>query len=630
MIVFKSFKDIINPGEMRMISASLGCNVRGCVKYGDIIEINVFANSQLLTQDSEIIIQNDDSQKLMFFKSKIVDSNCFQFKIDTKVLCKNSGLFFFAVKLKTMYGELYLIKKYNNYFISNKSEDAFSNQLTIFSAEYKTPDFIKGGIIYQIMVDRFRIGKKRIERNDAINIENWNQRITQYAKIPGDYVANNYFYGGNLYGVIEKLDYIKSLGITCIYLCPIFKAYSNHKYDTADYMRVDESFGGDDALKELLKSAQEKGISVILDGVFNHTGDKSIYFNKNGEYSSIGAYQSKDSPYYSWYKFENYPDKYKCWWGIDILPAVNTENDSYIDFICGIDGVVNKYVSMGIKGFRLDVADELSDKFIEAIHSSLKTFDSEALLLGEVWEDASNKISYNKRRKYFRGHQLDGVMNYPLRNAIINFLLNKDSENLANICSQLWYNYPDFVSHSLMNFLGTHDTERILTLLSGANVSEMTNNQLAVFSLSAEQREKATALLKIGYTLIMTLPGVPCIYYGDEVGMEGGRDPFNRQTYPWGRENVDVLNFCRTLSRIRTEFSDFLSDAELKILSSKNGIFSFQRYNQNKIMTVCINLTQKSYKQFLGYKAQSVISKKMYNSIIEISENEVEILFTNL
>lgn len=191
--------------------------------------------------------------------------------------------------------------------------------------------------------------------------------MPEYPAYPGAPLKNNRFYGGTLLGIIDKLEYIRSLGVDTIYLSPIFDAASNHKYDTADYMSVDSMFGGEKAFKALIKKAHEYGIGIILDGVFNHTGSDSIYFNKYGHYKTLGAYQSKKSKYYSWYDFKNYPDEYTAWWGIDILPRIHPDKPDCRKYFVGKDGVIAKYASMGIDGFRLDVADELSDDFIAEI-----------------------------------------------------------------------------------------------------------------------------------------------------------------------------------------------------------------------------------------------------------------------
>lgn len=630
MTVFKSFNLINNVGKVELLSADTENEILGTAKYGETLEIKVNINRQLICTRVAVLLLDDSDGTVQRF-STVYDSfhRCFRVRIDTKELCHgtDNGLFFFAAELQTHYGKLYLCRYDTEYFLEQNLGCAFCYQLTVYAEDYTIPQELQGGIMYQIMVDRFFIGRKRIQRDDTINIKNWYEPISQYPKTPGDAVKNDYFYGGNLYGVAEKLDYLKSLGVNCIYLCPIFEAFSNHKYDTGNYMKVDESFGGDEALKFLIDSADEKGISIILDGVFNHTGADSIYFNKNGRYDSVGACQSKKSPYYNWYTFEEFPNIYACWWGVKILPSVNTENPDYIDFICGNGGVVDKYMSIGIKGLRLDVVDELSDKFLQALYTRIKSKDKNALLFGEVWEDASNKIAYGKRRKYFRGNQLDSVMNYPLRNAILRYLTEKDSRFIAATCRVLWYNYPRFVCHNLMNFLGTHDTERIITLLSGVDVSKMTNDELAAFTLSENERKRAAKLLKTAYVLLMTLPGIACIYYGDEIGVEGGRDPFNRTAYPWGREDTKILAWCKKLSNIRHSHEVF-KYGDFKIIEERRGIFAFVRsYGQEKCI-VCSNFNSEPYDLFIGLSVKDAITDKRFEDFVTVPSEQSVILFT--
>lgn len=455
--------------------------------------------------------------------------------------------------------------------------------VTFHSPEFTTPSWLKGGIMYQIFVDRFAKSEKyEIKQKErTVMIDDWENGIPQFPEKPGDAFANNCFFGGSLYGIIEKLDYLSSLGVNTLYLNPIFDAASNHKYDTADYMKVDEMFGGEKALDALISALKKRGMHLILDGVFNHTGADSIYFNKFGNYNSIGAYQSTKSPYYDWFDFKKHPDDYNCWWGVKILPCLKKDSEGFRNYICGKDGVAAHYMKKGIDGFRLDVADELSNEFLYELRDTIKSIDTEAVLYGEVWEDASEKVAYGNRRKYFFGHQLDGVMNYPLRDAIINYVTTASSETLASVSSSLYYHYPKCVSDVQMNLLGTHDTERILNVLSGENTASLTNRQLSRYKLPKDSRERAIKLLKIAVFLNYTLPGVPCIYYGDEAGMEGGRDPFNRMPYPYGKEDTSLIDFYRALGNIRTESKD-LRDGAFEILIAEGGLFVFARNN-----TIC-------------------------------------------
>lgn len=473
--------------------------------------------------------------------------------------------------------------------IAPADRDHRAFQLTVRKKGGDAPESVRGGILYHIFVDRFAKGGDVPCRPDAVIRSDWDDGVPEYAEKRGGFLANNQFFGGTLYGIAGKLDYLKSLGVTLLYLSPVFEAYSNHKYDTGDYFTVDAMFGGGDALDRLIAEAKKKGIRIILDGVFNHTGADSRYFNKNGRYDTVGACQSPDSPYFDWYTFYDYPDSYRCWWGIPILPAVDSANPAYRAFICGENGVVRHYLRKGIAGWRLDVADELDPSFLEALRQAVKSEDPEAIIYGEVWEDASDKVAYGRRRRYFRGDQLDSVMNYPLRDGIVKFVRDGDRDALFKASAFLYSHYPKGASDTLMNLLGTHDTQRILTVLGGDPEGDRSPAELAAARMSPGQRARALSMLRLCYILCATLPGIPCIYYGDEAGMEGYRDPFNRLPYPWGREDRALLAFYRKIGRIRRSepvFADgyFRVDEDVPA-----GVFAYRRFDKSREIYVAVN-----------------------------------------
>ncbi len=490
------------------------------------------------------------------------------YRIDAKI--SDTGLYFLRLRYTTPSGV-----------------QEHSYNVTVYKKGYKTPDWIKGGIMYQIFCDRFARSEKHpyTLKEGTELYEDWENGIPQFAEYPGAPLKNNCFFGGTLYGIIERLDYLQSLGVTTLYLNPIFEAASNHKYDTADYMKVDQMFGGDEALDELIAELKKRDMHIVLDGVFNHTGSDSIYFNRYGRYKTLGAYQSKDSPYYDWYDFVKHPDSYNCWWGVTILPCIKKDSKGFREFICGKDGVAAHYLKKGIDGWRLDVADELSDEFLDELRRTSHSVNKDSYIIGEVWEDASDKIAYDRRRKYFQGTQLDAVMNYPYRNAIIDYILSGNSNKLAYEVSLLYRNYPKQVSDALMNSLGTHDTERIINMLSGVNMSAMTNRESSTYRLPLMVKKEAAEKVKLAAFLCYTLPGYPCVYYGDEIGMEGGKDPFNRMPYAYSKADKGMLAFYRKLGAIRASIPDF-KDGELQVLAAENGLFLFKRGD-----TVCaINL----------------------------------------
>ncbi len=462
------------------------------------------------------------------------------------------GLYYFYFTLDTALGSLTLGNCGDE--LHSRIFDSYpeKHQLLIYDADYKAPDF-SSSAVYQIFVDRFcKKGKVRLNKG-ALYDPDWDNGIPEYAEYPGQELKNNTFFGGNLDGVIEKLPYLSQLGINTIYLCPIFKSASNHKYDTGDYEKVDISFGTVTALKRLIKAAHERGIKLILDGVFNHTGDDSRYFNKYGNYPEKGAYNGKNSKYYSWYKFTEYPDEYKCWWGVKILPTLDTSNDDVIDYFTSEDGIIRKYLRLGIDGWRLDVADELDERLLVRIKEAAVSERADSIIIGEVWEDASNKISYSKRRHYFSGHELDSVMNYPLRDCIISFIKGGSAYDFEREYTVQLLHYPPSVSVQLLNFLGTHDTERIMTVLGGQPCPDVCGSTLAKMKMSDEERQRGKTLVSLAFAILSACPGMPCIYYGDEVGMEGYRDPFNRKPFPWKNGDFEFSNVFAELLEIRRQ-----------------------------------------------------------------------------
>lgn len=455
-----------------------------------------------------------------------------------------------------------------------------SYQITVYEKNFKTPGWFKDAILYQIFPDRFfglhtkeDMQKKRPE---YILHSDWYEPIAFNPHPHENGPACNDFYGGNLAGITEKLPYLKSLGISAIYLNPIFDAYSNHKYDTADYKNIDPMFGTEEEFSALCAKAEALGIRIILDGVFSHTGADSIYFNKYGAYGQhSGAYQDPFSPYRSWYQFTDYPN-YESWWGCSNLPNVNEMDNAYLDYILrDDDAVVKKWLHKGAKGWRLDVADELPDEFIALLRENVKQTDPDAIIIGEVWEDASNKVAYGKLRSYLLGRELDSVMNYPFKDQVISFLMQWTSaEELNRRMLSLMENYPKESLYTLMNIVGTHDTMRIKSVMGGMDQNCGTQR------LSSSMEELAVYRVKLAAFLQMTFVGVPCIYYGDEVGMQGGRDPFNRGTYPWRAVDSDLRGWYQTMAALRNSHS-CLRQGEFIPLLAEGDIYVYARYNKD-------------------------------------------------
>jgi len=464
-------------------------------------------------------------------------------------------------------------------------------QITVYDENYKTPTWWKNSICYQIFPDRFAKSEEsdvNLSKRQNIIKRNWgDDPFYKPEQFGGKYLANDFF-GGTLCGIEEKLPYLADLGISCIYLNPIFKAYSNHRYDTGNYKEIDPILGDDKDFIHLCKAAESYGIKVILDGVFNHTGSDSLYFNKNGNYDSLGAYQSKESPFYNWFRFSQFPDKYESWWGIDTLPQVEEHCEDFQNYILNDkDSVVKHWLKKGASGWRLDVVDELPDFFVKTLRKEVKSQNPDAVIIGEVWEDASHKVAYDELREYFLGAELDSVMNYPLRNALIDFIMNYiDAKTFSRQIMSLKENYPAPAFYSLFNFLSSHDTERILTVLGGKHYSN--KDEQCIARLTSDEKIIAKARLKCMVTLQMLLPGVPVIFYGDEAGLEGYRDPFCRRCFPWENEDEEITDWYKKAISLRNKSSVFISGEFEPIYKHENG-FGFIRYNQEDSHVIFVN-----------------------------------------
>ena len=475
--------------------------------------------------------------------------------------------------------------------LDGKALELPERQLTVYDGAHSVPAWFGEGVTYQIFPDRFRrtcvpdpagmVGGRSVHTG-------WFEEPVWQPDARGE-VRNRDFFGGSLAGVEEKLDYLQSLGVETLYFCPIFEAAENHRYGTADYERVDPMLGSNEDFKDLCAAARARGIRVMLDGVFNHQGFVSRYFNGDGFYPELGAHQSKASPYYPWYHFNRWPDQYDAWWGIYSLPAVNESQEDYVDYIIeGEDSIVRRWLRAGADGWRLDVADELPDAFIEKLHRAAREAKPEAVIIGEVWEDGSNKIAYGVRRRHLLGGHLDGLMNYPFRNALLAWLLGGDAGQFRESMETIRENYPPAAFYSAMNSLGTHDTPRILTLLGvGGDCGGESKQWRAEHRLSPEERALGVRRLKLAALVQYAFPGSPTTYYGDEAGMEGFEDPFNRRTYPWGEEDAELIAWYRALGKARRELAPLRRGA-LCYTAAKGDVLAFTRtWEEDTVLCAC-------------------------------------------
>lgn len=531
-----------------------------------------------------------------------------------------AGIYYYRFEMRNRDGVWYYGRGENGESVCGENLPEW--QLTVYKSSYKTPDFAKGNIIYHIFVDRFN-------RADSVKTKRKYRLHESFSESPevvsadGKYYADDFF-GGNFNGIREKLDYLEELGVGIIYLSPIFKAYSNHRYDTGDYLKVDELLGTEDDFKRLLDAAHEKGMKVILDGVFNHSGADSLYFNKFGTYDSLGAYQSKSSPYYDWYYFKKFPDEYACWWGCDNVPDLNKSNKDYRALVFGKNGVVEKWQKLGADGWRLDVVDELPIDFVNLLIKKIKSVNKDALVIGEVWEDASTKVSYGELRPYLLGDQLDGTMNYPFMNAIIAYVRDGDEKFFKDTVQSILENYPKETVYCLMNSLGTHDTVRIINALSDVRAHGWSKTHKLGYKLPDSDYEKAKKKLYLASVLQFTLPGIPSIFYGDEAGLQGFDDPINRRPYPWGSEDKEILAHYKKLGRIRRENRAVFSGGFN--MRDENGLVAYERAGGDDEILIAVNAGADDKTLFISKEYTSLYNNKEYKDVVDVPGGSFVIL----
>lgn len=565
---------------------------KGAVKTDSTVRLRISIASMFIPDRVSLFVNTKEYQ--MHYVYSLAGTRIYECTIKTP---SEGGLLWYSFKVEAD-GET---KWYSNNesFLGGigqtySEKPAIAYQITVYDKEYDTPDWMKNAVVYQIFPDRFYRGEDTPIHG---TFRNWGDEPFYTAQqFGGEYLSNDFF-GGTLSGVEEKLPYLKDLGVSVIYLNPIFKAFSNHRYDTGDYETIDETLGTNEDFQRLAKKAKEMGIRLILDGVFSHTGADSRYFNKYGHYSSVGAYQSDDSPYHSWYNFHEDHDHYDSWWGFDTLPNTNELDSEYVKYILtNPDSIIKRWIEMGASGWRLDVADELPDEFIIKLRKALKEKDEDALIIGEVWEDASNKISYGEKRKFLLGKSLDGVMNYVFRGAILDYLVSENSNLFVNRILSMIENYPAPALYASLNLISTHDVPRALTILSGApSITELDRNAQKAVVVTDEQRELGIKRLKLAILMQFTLPGVPCVYYGDEIGMYGYADPFNRRCFDWSKIDHELHDYTKKCADLHNEHR-VLRTGEINMVFHVNSTVCYLRYGNRfgnddirfKVL-VCIN-----------------------------------------
>ncbi|WLD92769.1 alpha-amylase family glycosyl hydrolase [Alkalihalobacillus sp. AL-G] len=519
-------------------------------------------------------------------------------------------------------------------------------QLTVFDPDYKTPDWMKEAVVYQIFPDRFYNGnpdnddaKNHARGDEPIEHQEWEQlpdnpRLQNSGNYNGDGIWSNDFFGGDIKGVHEKLDYIQSLGVNTIYLNPVAHASSNHKYDATDYTSIDPMFGSPKEFKKFTHELKKREMHLILDGVFNHVGDDSIYFDRYGKYETVGAYEYwariydlinkeglseetakaqaekefiaegqvfSDYGFHNWFNIENKKVdvgteterySYQAWWGFDSLPEIASipgevapydselNNEQFANYIMyDKDSVAKSWLKRGGSGWRLDVANEVDPQFWrefrdEIKNTKTKTMD-DPLILGEIWDDAS---------KYFLGDLYDSVMNYRFRGAVIDYLKNGDSEGAADQLTAIQEDYPKEAFYNLMNLMGSHDTARAVFILGNGTDSA----ERAEFDQNYDH-ELGINRLKLAATFQFGYPGAPTVYYGDEAGVTGSKDPDDRRTYPWGSENDKLIGHYQTLGKVREQHQDLFAHGDLVNLLAEDDMLVYGRSTDHQYGLVAIN-----------------------------------------
>ena len=558
----------------------------GCVAPGQTVTLHLHIPTAVSAWKVEIVLCYEDGSPARYHEMYRIEQRGAYDIYEGDFSLFAPGLHFYYFQIHAPHGMFRLFKQGDD----TNMEEGGLWQISCISPDFTTPDWAKGAIIYQIFPDRFhRSGKCNLTgklRPYTVH-RHWDEDV-DWAPDENGIVHNNDFFGGNFRGITEKMDYIASLGTGIIYLNPISKAFSNHRYDTGDYKIPDPMLGTEADFRDMCDAAHARGMKVILDGVYSHTGSNSLYFDRERTFGGNGAYCRQDSPFYHWYTFYQWPNNYHSWWNFDTLPTVNKMHPDFIRYvITDEDSVVAHWMKLGADGFRLDVADELPDEFIRMIHDRIREINPEALLMGEVWEDASNKTAYNHRRRYFTNAELDSIMNYPFRTAILNFMRGRDDgRGFKETVMSIVENYPSQVVACNMNLLGTHDTPRILTAL--VDDFDGSREEKARRRLSRNQLEVARDRLMMASFLQYTLPGCPSLYYADETCMEGYKDPFNRRTYPWGREDTEILGHFRCLGKLRTQnIALRLGDIRFTVASDRH--LAYTRSAQGQTLNIYVN-----------------------------------------
>ena len=578
----------------------------GVLKPGEDCTIHIQIPVSCQTEHVELLLLREDGAPEREIGMQRQETGALYECFGCTFALERAGLYFYYFRITTKNEQFRLYKQGND--TNMEAGDLW--QLSCVEEKYPVPEALRGAVLYQIFPDRFYQSGccNCAEKLQPYWVHEDKSDVPVYLPDARGEVLNNDFYGGNLNGIREKLPYLHALGAEILYLNPIFMAFSTHRYDTYDYKRIDPMLGTEEDFSALCSEAHALGMKVVLDGVFSHVGSRSPYFQS--------AVSDPSSPYRDWFQFKHYPDVYESWWGITTLPCVDKTNEDYIRYIIeDEDSVIAHWLRLGADGYRLDVVDELPDAFLARLRKRLRELKPDAILIGEVWEDASSKVAYGVRRRYLTDRQLDSVMNYPWQKAILRYVRGEDGgEQLGERIMTIAENYPPDVLSAVMNILSTHDTPRALTAL--VDPADADRAELAKRHMDAPTRSRALRLLRMAAFLQFTLPGAPCIYYGDEAGMDGYRDPFNRKFYPWGAEDEPLQAFYTALARLKKE-SPALRRGDVTVLEAGGGRILFLRRWEGQTFAVCCNRAAEPWRLPSGGKL------RLGGGLLECSEDFV-------
>ena len=563
----------------------------GAVRAGQTVRLSLCIPEELGYVDPHLVLKKEGKFDVpVYYRMNFDGQTPRQNHFSVEVPLNDPGLYFYYFDLYTDFRRI--VRGPDNCGVISW-QDGESWQITVYEQDFETPESIKGKVFYQIFPDRFCEGVENKPMPFADRIYQADKHAEPFwqPNEVGGHLNEDYF-GGDLKGIQQKLPYLHEMGVDFIYLNPIFEAHSNHRYNTADYLNVDPLLGTNEDFEALCTAAQKYGIGIVLDGVFSHTGSDSRYFNREGRYGEGGAYRDPNSPYRCWYDFgPQYKGGYRSWWGFETLPEVNEETPSYVEFITGPGGVIDTWLRRGAAGFRLDVADELPDEFIEKVRAAVKRVSPEKFLLGEVWEDATTKFGFNKRRTYLLGKGLDSVMNYPFKNAVLDFV-------------------------KALNFLSTHDTERALTVIADEPANGRGRAWQSGRCVTGDAYEEGLLRLRMAYAIIYTLPGVPCLYYGDEIAMQGYRDPFNRAFFRWDAHEQRLRPVLAQLAQLRHTCEAFRT-GQLRVLRAEDGILHYQRVGKVETAEIIVNRTEHIIVETLASGKSTEVNPMGFTIVVE-------------